>query len=661
MIHDLLLSCLTQTKNGIGIQTFLYNNTIDHFIHPCERELFQEILNIINVLHEVVQFTLLLRLNEYERCKKSLNEDHSIEDHPHGFYLINFGKGVEAALEEYYDEITQLETFCSKNKPNSLAFVHDALQAKLPILLFLKKRIFEIQVKKLHGCTMLHSLHQHSEHGDFQLERITKIVMKPVKFSFFSSMAHWLIFGVIDDVFSEFFIKFSPQDDSSLNGSCSKSSVNNTRLNAGGNCEDYIWQYEINLSQLPGFLSTIVAEKVLFVGQTVLVFKMGRSFQRKNKNDHWENKRSDSSCDDIYNLWNGKESEYLEMVKDLNNDEEIDVFHIESVVNDIKKYVSMRLTEIALNEVDLERQMGLIKDFYLLGRGEFYLEFLSQLNRASDVYCDSSSKNYTRSFELAATVMGITDDLENFSLSVQKTIGESDEHCDFRIFENLHLKYIYEWPLNLLFSPKAIERYNQIFRFLLTIRKLQYDLQQVWTTQTLAAKSKSGHINMRMMNLLNQLMFFLNNMQYYIQVDVLESQFSILINAIRNKADFEEIQKKHTVFLANVLSQCFLISGSKDSQMDSSRTTYQPTNPIYGNILELFYICAKCSRINALANTSDEFLKELDNLEERFGVQIASLLQLLLNIKTSSCLGPLSQLLLRLDFNHWFSSAHNIS
>ncbi|EDW28313.1 GL19136 [Drosophila persimilis] len=660
MIHDLLLSCLTKT--GLGIQSFMDNNAIEHFIHPCERQLYIEILNIINVLQEVVQFTVLLRLDEDERCKRLImNENHNVEELPHGFYFINFAKGIEAALEEYYDNIIQLETFCSKNKPNSLAFVHDALQEKLPIFLFLRKLICEIRMQKLHGCTMLHSLHQHSEHGDFQLERITNIVMKPVKFAFFSSLAHWLIFGVIDDVHSEFFIKFSPLDESSNNTSCSKSSANNTRLNAAANCEDYIWQYEINMCQLPGFLSTIVAEKVLFVGQTILVFKMGRSFQRNNKNEHWANNLSDSTPNDIYELWNGKESLFFGMVEDLNNDEKIDVFHIESVINEIKKYVSMRLSEIALNEVDLERQMGLIKDFYLLGRGEFYLEFLSQLTRASDVYCDSSSKNYTRSFELAATVMGITDDLENFSLSVQKTIGELDENSEFRILENLHLKYIYKWPLNLLFSPKAIERYNQIFRFLLIIRKLQYDLQQVWKTQILAEKLMSGPKNMKMMNLLNQLMFFLNNLQYYIQVDVLESQFSILINVIRKKADFEEIQRKHTVFLANVLSQCFLLSGSKDSQMNSTRTTCQSQNPIYGIILELFYICEQFSCISAKESTSDGFLKELDNLEERFGVQIASLVQLLLNIKTASCLGPLSQLLLRLDFNHWFSSTHNIS
>jgi len=127
------------------------------------------------------------------------------------------------------------------------------------------------------------------------------------------------------------------------------------------------------MDQLPGFLSIIVAEKVLFVGQTVLVFKMRRNGTAKSKTDQLAVKLAELSRDDIYELWNGRESEFFKMVLDLSNDETINVFRIENVINDIKKYVSMRLSEIAVNEVDLESQMGLIKDFYLLGRGEFYL------------------------------------------------------------------------------------------------------------------------------------------------------------------------------------------------------------------------------------------------------------------------------------------------
>nr|XP_016945410.1 gamma-tubulin complex component 4 homolog isoform X2 [Drosophila suzukii] len=649
MIHDLVMACLSHSSKGLGIKAFTDTTVIEQFIHPCERQIFLDILKIIKVYHEVAQFTQSLGPQK--------NTPGELPDLSHGYYLINLAKGIEIALEEYYAEINSLEQYCSENERTSLSYVYNALQLKLPVLVFLRNLIMEIQVRKLQGCAMLHNLHQQSEHGDLQLERVIRKIMKPVKYAFFSSLAHWLLFGVIDDVHSEFFIKFTPND-STDSSSCSKSASSSV-MSADKTPEDYIWQYEINMDQLPGFLSIIVAEKVLFVGQTVLVFKMRRNGTAKSKTDQLAVKLAELSRDDIYELWNGRESEFFKMVLDLSNDETINVFRIEHVINDIKKYVSMRLSEIAVNEVDLESQMGLIKDFYLLGRGEFYLEFCCQMIGTMETYREERFKNITRSFELAATVMGISDDLDHFSLSCQRSTGEPDESSDFHILQGLNLKYSYEWPLNLLFSPKAIERYNKIFRFLLIIRTFQYEIQRVWAKQTWKAKSLPAPLDNKIINLRNHIMFFLNNMQYYIQVDVLESQFSVFMNVIKSKADFEEIQRAHTIFLANVLSQCFLLSDSKKGH--ANITGCQTQNPIYGTLLKLFSICDKFAHITQTKDPPDDFMGEIDSLNERFGVQIASLIQLLVDVKSASCLGPLSQLLLRLDFNHWFSGKQNVS
>lgn len=123
----------------------------------------------------------------------------------------------------------------------------------------------------------------------------------------------------------------------------------------------------------------------------------------------------------------------------------------------------------------------------------------------------------------------------------------------------MQLSYKINWPLHLLFSPKALDRYNQVFRFLLLIKRMQYELHMLWCTQTRQSKLQKSQ-NLHVMQLRNQLMFFIDNLQYYIQVDVLESQFSILLTAILSKADFEQIQRSHTVFQANILSLCFLLS-----------------------------------------------------------------------------------------------------
>lgn len=93
-------------------------------------------------------------------------------------------------------------------------------------------------------------------------------------------------------------------------------------------------------------------------------------------------------------------------------------------------------------------------------------------------------------------------------------------------------------------------------------------------------------------------------------------QYSILMNVIKSKADFEEIQRAHSVFLANVLSQCFLLSDSIDKKINITETT-QSQNPVYGTILEIFSICEKFSFSDSMENTPEDSLKEIDILEEK--------------------------------------------
>lgn len=63
-----------------------------------------------------------------------------------------------------------------------------------------------------------------------------------------------------------------------------------------------------------------------------------------------------------------------------------------------------------------------------------------------------------------------------------------------------------------------------------------------------------------MIQLRNNLVFIIDNLQYYLQVDVLESQYTIMETNMKNTRNFEDIQKAHSVFLANVMSQTFLLS-----------------------------------------------------------------------------------------------------
>lgn len=47
-------------------------------------------------------------------------------------------------------------------------------------------------------------------------------------------------------------------------------------------------------------------------------------------------------------------------------------------------------------------------------------------------------------------------------------------------WSGLSLDFEVDWPLHLILGPDTIEKYNQIFRFLLPIKRTQLELQDAW-------------------------------------------------------------------------------------------------------------------------------------------------------------------------------------
>lgn len=50
----------------------------------------------------------------------------------------------------------------------------------------------------------------------------------------------------------------------------------------------------------------------------------------------------------------------------------------------------------------------------------------------------------------------------------------------------------------------------------------------------------------------------MDHLQHYMQADVLETNFSRLMEAVNKTNDFEKLKKYHATFLADILSQSFL-------------------------------------------------------------------------------------------------------
>lgn len=313
-----------------------------------------------------------------------------------------------------------------------------------------------------------------------------------------------------------------------------------------------LWHYEINYEMLPCYFPRSWAEKVLFIGQTVLMFN-------SDPRDLVRDFTSDSDLLEIsekQSIWGEHEQIFFQKFHELQMMDKLTVIKFEQIIDDIKNCVTEHLSEIAITEADLSKQLKLIKDFYLLGRGELFYEFVKASKPLySTIITENTLRDINRTFQVAAASVNIHEDAELFSFDIAKEEIDSFNYDTSSFFNYIVLHYKVKWPLHLLFSPKVLEKYNELFRFLIKIKKSQHDLQLVWSHH----REEKVQRNSELLQFRNKLMFLIDNLQYYLQVDVLESQFSILMEKVNQTRDFEVIQRAHGCFQANVLGLCFLL------------------------------------------------------------------------------------------------------
>jgi gamma-tubulin complex component 4 len=463
--------------------------------------------------------------------------DSEIDTLPAGLYLQAFTNGLDLVLETYHSSIVELEKKFLRKPTTSLMFIFHAVDKFRPLFEFLLRLINGIKTQRLTGCQILQFLQDNALHGNKVLMEAVLTIQKSVYTIFIQQLSQWIIYGKFSDTFAEFFISHADGIDKRPTYSTQLSV--NTYQSSEPSVNLDLWMYEVNYDMLPYYFPKSWAEKVLFIGQTVLMF----------------NSDPLSETSPNYNVWGTREAEFFQKFHQLQEAEKLNVLTFEKIIDEVKVCVTEHLSEIAINDADLVKQLKLIKDFFMLGRGELFYEFIKGLYPIfGNVVTENTVRDINSIFHTAAGSVNIQDD-ELFDFELVREDNDSFSYDQKGLFHFISLRYKIKWPLHLLFPPKVLDKYNDLFRFLICIRKTQYDLQMVWSHHRDNKIERSNQL----LHFRNKLMFLVDNLLYYLQVDVVESQFSIMMNKIQETRDFEQILRAHNVFLANVLGLCFLL------------------------------------------------------------------------------------------------------
>lgn len=232
-------------------------------------------------------------------------------------------------------------------------------------------------------------------------------------------------------------------------------------------------------------------------------------------------------------------------------------------------------------------------------------------------------------------------------------------------WEDLAMSYRVEFPCNIVIRDIHCERYNVLFRWFLLIKRVHYGLlrcrsnlmarfqevsmfdydeQKSYLHRKKVADERAKRMTPIWM-FFNQMHFFLSNVQYYLQIDVLDSEFNALIEIMEKSDDIEALHVAHERYLHRVCVQSFVYGDALIRKQIRS-------------MLKLItQFTAQTSKVKLDPVRYDNVMR----LAGEFRAKAAELYRSTEEVASSNeTYSHLMKLVTRLDFNRYFSGSNEI-
>ncbi|XP_020684188.1 gamma-tubulin complex component 4 [Dendrobium catenatum] len=462
--------------------------------------------------------------------------------------------------------------------------------------------------------------------------------------------------------------------------------------------------FHIFLEMLPEYIHMQIAEAILFAGKAVRVLRNPTYSFRLHESIFQQHilrgaqrtqgsiggfallkdplKGTNKIADDLFPQSEADKIE--EMLLGLKQSSEFHKRSFESAVNSICTVAANHLWQLVVIRADLNGHLKALKDYFLLAKGDFFQCFLEgsrQLMRLPP-RLSTAEADLMVPFQLAAlkTIseedkyfcrvllripsigIGMTSsemNLQKMKVDVNRGAslqGVTSSGFSVDGWDGIALEYSVDWPLQLFFTPEVLSKYLKVFQYLIRLKRTQMELEKSWAgamhqdhadfanhrrEKKNCFPSQHRRIRPRpMWQVREHMTFLIRNLQFYIQVDVIESQWNLLQAHVQTSNDFTELVSFHQGYLSALISQSFLDIGSVSRILDS--------------IMKLcLQFCWNIEQYEINPN-----LSELEQITEEFNKKSNSLYTILRSSRLAgSQRAPfLRQFLMRLNYNSFFEA-----
>jgi len=694
MLHELLFA-LNGHPGHVFTQddskNFKVNRSLDWF-HPAEVGILNKLLELGTCVWGIQAF---IKTNRHS-CMTSTSKDRkpgAVNEGgllPGGLYLEALCDGLEAALRPYKLTLADVEkeilrTGAGQN--TQLSSIQHKVMSFHPMLRGLSHLVQQFELTKPHGCLILDTVYRASLSGVAGVRQAHQLVLHHCHKVFYKQLLAWVLKGDLHDPYQEFIIdkvtqpsSLAPSAVSEGENADSASSVTTSSVVSsedsssrsligqlhGGSTSAGVGhdmssssrvasaapsmgaghsRWRLRADRVPSHISYAIAEKIFFIGESIQLFESDT-----------EGSPVTNSSSTKKDVLKEEEVALYNQLCQLRDETEFRVADFERFVDSVRDTVSRHLHNLILEKSDLKQELNLVvRDVFLLGRGELFQAFIEEADKyLKNPPTAATQHDVNESFAMACRLAcpGGADEtiLRKIKLKVTlKTklkLNQSKGVKQSQLvtgWDCLSLQYGAPWPLHLILTPSSVESYNDLLKMFLRVRRVQKLLQESWFMDVKKEKRRwrssgsSGTVTSGSCQLRAHMLFVVNNLQHYLMVDVIESQYSQLLSRLDRSTNFEEIRHAHDLFVNSVVAFTFV----RNDTLSQCLT---------GLLQSCQNYCTGVQRSN-----EDGVHFKTDEVARDFARQSNLLFKILSTIQGRQTGSQLSQLLLRIDYNNYFS------
>ena len=395
-----------------------------------------------------------------------------------------------------------------------------------------------------------------SSHGDPFVCAFAEKLLAHVTRPFYDMLRLWIYDGELSDPYKEFFVA-EPT---------SRPSTNQRHIATS------VWEdkYKLDDDLVPSIITQDFAKKVFLIGKSLNFIRYGCG---------------DSAWVEAYSKEASKELRYG------------DTATLETSIDEAYKTTMARLIYLMDDKFKLFDHLRALKKYLLLGQGDFIALLMESLASNLDRPANSQYRHT------------LTAQLEHAIRSSNAQYDSPDvlRRLDARMLELTHgeigwdcftLEYKIDAPVDVVITPWGSTQYLKVFNFLWRVKRVEFALGSTWRRCMTGARGVLGSVDdkvgsdwKRARCVIAEMIHFVNQLQYYILFEVIESSWDQLQAAVSKPGcTLDDLIEAHTKYLNSITHKGLLGSASSSSSRYGSSTSANAKQPEESFLSQLHHI-----------------------------------------------------------------------